>query len=168
MSPSIRRGEAGLNFFLELELDFKQRTIFKLVRASYKHSRVSHRKTWCCAKIIDYVNHRSRRYLKKRLMEKLSNSPLLPSPFLFSYPHVSDYCEFIVRFIPSSHHRRRCTIKCSLRNCIARQQRLTRVNPCASRLCSTDLWSNERAQFSSPLLPSRGENIHGASLKRTE
>lgn len=80
-APSIRRGEAGLNFFLELELDFKQRTIFELVRASYKHSRVSHRKTWCCAKIIDYVNHRSGRYLKKATNRKVKQFTFTPLSF---------------------------------------------------------------------------------------
>lgn len=85
-----------------------------------------------CAKIIDQYL-----YIKKRLIEKLklnSSPSSLSSSFPIHSPHVFNYCKFIVRFIldapifppPSSMQLHKM---CNLRNCIAQQQRLTRVNP---------------------------------------
>lgn len=120
--------ETGLNFFSGLELDFNQRTIFKLACASSNASTLERR----CAKIIDQYL-----YIKKRLIEKLklnSSPSSLSSSFPIHSPHVFNYCKFIVRFIldapifppPSSMQLHKM---CNLRNCIAQQQRLTRVNP---------------------------------------
>lgn len=119
--------ETGLNFFSGLELDFNQRTIFKLACAS-SNSRKTLRE-----------NNRSIFIYKKGINRKVKvklNSPpsSLSSSFPIHSPHVFNYCKFIVRFIldapifppPSSMQLHKM---CNLRNCIAQQQRLTRVNP---------------------------------------
>lgn len=119
--------ETGLNFFSGLELDFNQRTIFKLACAS-SNSRKTLRE-----------NNRSIFIYKKAINRKVKvklNSPpsSLSSSFPIHSPHVFNYCKFIVRFIldapifppPSSMQLHKM---CNLRNCIAQQQRLTRVNP---------------------------------------
>ena len=154
--------ETGLNFFSGLELDFNQRTIFKLACAS-SNSRKTLRE-----------NNRSIFIYKKAINRKVKvklNSPpsSLSSSFPIHSPHVFNYCKFIVRFIldapifppPSSMQLHKM---CNLRNCIAQQQRLTRVNP----------WDFvrpifDRASRAHNFLPlERREVLVGASVKRTE